>query len=191
MAGSKLDLLLLEIQEYQNIPYFSNRGLRQISSPNIALVGKGSAHDIALATIDIANQEKIKLSDFSSTQIYNFQKKHHLGIDCSGLACQLLNFYFSLSLDPRKTSANDLTSFPLSTAIKPSEIRTGDLIRQKNGHHVLFILNRINDTVSYIDSSRDGKGVKTNSFTLSKPNIKIEGVFRLTSPQSIPDISTD
>ena len=84
-----------------------------------------------------------------------------------------------------------LTSPPLAQPIDVTQIQTGDLIRQKNGHHVLFIVSRINDTINYIDSSRLGGGVKTNSFSLLKPNIKIDGVFRLTSLQSIPDISAD
>ncbi|MEK7527752.1 MAG: hypothetical protein AAB574_01855 [Patescibacteria group bacterium] len=191
MAGSKLDLLYLETQKYLGLPYFSNLGRHQTSSSNNADVGKGSAKEIALRTIEIANLENIKLVNLSPIQIYNFQKKHRLGIDCSGLVCHLLNFYFSLSLNPRKTSANKLTSLPLSTTIKLGDIRTGDLIRQKNGRHVLFVINRLGDTVSYTDSRKDSRGVKTDSFSLSKPDIEIGGVFRLTSLLSIPDISTD
>ena len=191
MVGIKLDLLIEEVNKYQNLPYFCNYGVHKNTSTNNTLVGKGSAQEIALTTIEIANQENVKLLDLTPVQIYNFQKKHHIGIDCSGLTCQLLNFYFSLSLDPRKTSADMLTSPPLAQPIDMTQIQTGDLIRQKNGHHVLFIVSRINDTINYIDSSRLGGGVKTNSFSLLKPNIKIDGVFRLTSLQSIPDISAD
>lgn len=191
MVGTKLNLLLLEIQKYVGLPYFTNSGRYKMLSSNNTLVGKGNAKEIALQTIEYANKENIKLTSLNSQQIYFFQKKHHLGIDCSGLACQLLNFYFSLKLDPRKTSAHQLTSPPLSSAIKLVDIRTGDLIRQKNGHHVLFIINRVGDTINYIDSSRNGRGVNTSSFSLSKPNIEIEGVFRLISLQSIPDISVD
>lgn len=191
MAGTKLNTLLEEISKYQNLPYFSNSGRHQINSSDIALVGKGSAHQIAIATIEAANRENVKLADLSSAQIYNFQKKHHLGIDCSGLACQLLNFYFSLSLNPRKISANQLTSLPLSAAVELNDIRTGDLIRQKNGRHVLFVINRLRDTVFYVDSSRRGHGVKTSSFSLLKPEIEINGVFRLISLQPAPDTSTD
>jgi hypothetical protein len=191
MAGTKLDLLIKEVNKYQNLPYFCNRGIHKNISTNNALVGKGSAHDIALTTLEIAGQKNIKLSDLTPVQVYNFQKKHHLGIDCSGLACQLLNFHFSLSLDPRKTSANHLTSAPLSTAVKLDDVRPGDLIRQKNGRHVLFVINRLDDTVTFVDSSRDDHGVKISTFFLSRPNIKIDGVYRLTSLQSIPDILTD
>lgn len=191
MVGTKLDLLIKEVNKYQNLPYFCNRGIHKNISTNNALVGKGSAHDIAQTTLEIANQENIKLPNLTTVQIYNFQKKHHIGIDCSGLACQLLNFYFSLSLDPRKTSANHLTSSPLSTAIKLDNIRTGDLIRQKNGRHILFIINRLGDTVTFVDSRRDGHGVKISTFFLSQPNIKIDGVYRLTSLQSIPGTSVE
>ena len=166
MAGTKLNLLKQEIEHYLGLPYFKNVGKFKNSGDN-AYVGKGSAKEIALATIDRANQENIKLIDFTPQQMYNFQKKHHLGIDCSGLAVHLLNFYFDTNIDPRKTSADMLTSTPLSKKIKISEATTADLIRQEDGHHVLFVIEKINDQIYYIDSSLKGRGVKFGQLPIS------------------------
>lgn len=176
MAGDKLILLKIELQKYLGIPYFTNKGKFKNSGSNV-FVGKGSAKEIALETVALANAQNIKLLDLSTAQIYNFQKKNHLGIDCSGLACHLLNFYFETNLDPRKTSADMLTSAPLSTHIeKPM---TGDLVRQKNGKHLLFVIETIGDTVHYIDSSLEGRGVRLGSFSLTDKTFKYDGFYRL------------
>jgi len=177
MVRTKLDLLRQEILKYIGLPYHINIP-RIISSEN-ALVGKGSAKEIALKTIEYANQENIKLVDLTPQQIYNFQKKHHLGIDCSGLICQLLNFYFNANLDPRHTSADMLTSKPLSKKIRPKNIKTADLVRQKDGHHALFIIEKINNKIIYVDSSRSGRGVRYGEFDLDDKNFKYDGIFRL------------
>jgi hypothetical protein len=176
MAGDKLILLKLEIQKYLGIPYFINKGKFKNSGPNV-FVGKGTAKEIALETVALANAQNIKLLNLSSTQIYNFQKKNHLGIDCSGLACQLLNFYFDTHLDPRHTSAEMLTSAPLSTPV--SIPTTGDLVRQKNGSHLLFVVETVGDTVYFIDSSLEGRGVRTGSFNLNDKAFLHDGFFRL------------
>lgn len=152
MAGTKLENLHQQIATYLGIPYFSNVGKYQNHGDNV-LVGKGTAKEIALKTIEFANAENLKIVEMSSTQLYNFQKKHHLGIDCSGLASHLINQYFDLKLDPRKTSADMLTSMPISTKINPSEIKIGDLIRLDNGHHVLFVIEVSPKQIVYIHSS--------------------------------------
>jgi len=176
MVGDKLTLLKVEIQKYLGLPYFTNKGKFKNSGSN-AFVGKGTAKEIALETIDLANQQNIKLIDFSAKDIYNFQKKNHLGIDCSGLACHLLNFYFDTDLNPRRTSADMLTSPPLSKKI--DDPTSGDLVRQKNGKHLLFILEKIGDTITYIDSSLKGRGVRVGSFSLLDPKFKHNGFYRL------------
>jgi len=142
-----------KLNEYLGLPYFTNIGRHKVISSNNALVGKGSAKEIALQTIEFANQQNIKLLNFSSKQIYNFQKKNHLGIDCSGLVCHLLD----LKYDVRKTSANMLTSSPISSPV--TKLQPNDLIRQKNGKHVLLVLEVNKDLVTYIHSSKDTKGV--------------------------------
>lgn len=177
MVGTKLELLRLEISKYIGLPYHTN--VPKLDSPEASLVGKGSAKEIALKTIEFANDKNIKLIDLNPQQIYNFQKKHHLGIDCSGLACHLLNFYFDLSLNVRHTSADMLTSKPLSKKISILEAKTGDLIRQKNGHHLLFIVEKIDNQITYVDSSLRGRGVRYGSFDITDKNFKHDGIFRL------------
>ena len=163
MVRAELDQ---EIQKYLGLPYFTNKGKFKNNGPNVS-VGKGTAKEIALTTIEFANQENIKLIDFTTSQMYNFQKKHHLGIDCSGLATNLLNFYFKLNINPRKTSADMLTSPPLSIEVSLKDLSTGDLIRQENGHHVLFVLEKNNDKIIYVDSSVKGKGVRYGELPIS------------------------
>lgn len=177
MARTKLEELRAEIVKYIGLPYVTNRP--KLISPDRVLLGKGDAKEIALKTIEFANQENIKLLDLTPQQIYNFQKKHRLGIDCSGLAVHLLNFYFHLHLDPRKNSANILTSVPLSRKIKLADITTGDLIRQKDGHHVLFVIEKIDSKVIYVHSSLQGRGVRYGEFEIGDPNFKYDSVCRL------------
>ncbi|MBI2465112.1 hypothetical protein HYV64_03115 [Candidatus Shapirobacteria bacterium] len=176
MAGDKLALLKLEIQKYLGIPYFTNKGKFKTTGSNV-FVGKGTAKEIALETINLANQQNIKLLELSADRIYNFQKKNHLGIDCSGLACHLLNFYFDTKLDPRRTSAQMLTSSPLSQEIE--DPTTGDLVQQKNGKHLLFIVEKDGNIINYIDSSFEGRGVRYGSFNINNPVFKHDGFFRL------------
>lgn len=146
-----------KLNEYLGLPYFSNVGKHKVFSKNNALVGKGNAKEIALQTIDFANQQNIKLLNLSPKQIYNFQKKNHLGIDCSGLVCHLLNLKYPV----RKTSANMLTSPPISSPT--STPKPNNLIRQKNGKHVLLVLSVNKDFITYIHSSRDTNGVVTET----------------------------
>jgi hypothetical protein len=179
MAGIKLEELRTEILKYIGIPYHKNFP-KIISSDNV-LVGKGNARDIALKTIEIANDSNIKLIDLNPQQIYNLQKKNKIGIDCSGLASHLLNFYFDSNIDVRKTSADMLTSNPLSRRIDVHDLKTADLIRQKNGHHLLFVIEKIGDKVIYVDSSRSGRGVRYGEFNISDSNFHYDGVFRLNN----------
>ncbi len=161
MVGTKLDLLKQEINSYLGIPYFSNTK-KTISSEN-ALVGKGTAKEIALKTIELANLQNIKLLNLSSKQIYNFQKKNHLGIDCSGLVYNLLKIIEPKVDDiligtegkkgVRRLSANLLTSAPNAAKLSTYDVKPGDLIRADNGRHVIFIIEKINDTIHYIHSS--------------------------------------
>ncbi len=146
-----------ELKNYLGLPYFINTGKHQVMSRNNALVGKGSAKEITLQTIEFANQQNIKLLDLTPQQIYNFQKKNHLGIDCSGLVCHLLN----LKVDVRKTSADMLTSSPLSTPV--TTLQPNDLIRQKHGKHVLLVLSVDKKMVTYIHSSQSKHGVVVES----------------------------
>jgi len=149
------------------------------------LGGKGTWKDIQKEIKKLAKEEKTNLTKLSPQHLYNFQKKHKIGIDCSGLATQLLIFYGNLigkkiNLNPRKTSADMLTSPPLSQRITDFDlIQTGDLIRQKNGHHILFIIEKKGKIIDYIDSSFDGRGVKYGQVNITDPLFDNQGIFRL------------
>lgn len=180
-----IDQLNTEISHYIGIPYWKNiiKDGKIIKEGYFG--GKGNAKDIALKTVELANSQNIKILNLNPKQIYNFQKKNKIGIDCSGLVCQLLIFYGNLlnkkiSLNPRKTSADMLTSTPLSRKItNQKDIKTGDLIRQKNGHHILFVINKDKDIITYVDSSRLGRGVRYGQANLTDKNFQNQGVYRL------------
>ncbi len=186
MVGPELiNQLKLEISKYIGIPYWKNTLKDGKIIKEGFMGGKGNAKDIALKTVELANQENLKLLNLSEREIYNFQKKNKIGIDCSGLVCQLLIFYGSLinkkvDLNPRKTSANMLTSNPLAKQITDySQIKIGDLVRQKNGHHVLFIIEKKDNIILYVDSSRDNRGVHYGQADLTDPNFEDQGIYRL------------
>lgn len=149
------------------------------------LGGKGHWKDIKKETQKIAASQKINLKKLTSKQLYQFQKKHKIGIDCSGLATQLLIFYGRIlgkkvSLNPRRTSADMLTSAPLAAKITDYNlIQTGDLVRQKNGHHLLFIIEKNGKIVKYVDSSFWGRGVKYGQFDIADPTFDNQGIYRL------------
>lgn len=149
------------------------------------LGGKGHWKDIQKETRKIAASQKIDLTKLTPKKLYNFQKKHKIGIDCSGLATQLLIYYGNLlgkkvNLIPRKTSAHMLTSPPLAIKITDNDlIQTGDLVRQKNGHHLLFIIEKVGKTISYVDSSFWGRGVKYGQFDITDAAFDNQGIYRL------------
>ena len=180
MAGNKLDLLLQEIEHYIGLPYSKNILENGKIIEKQILDGKGNWKDIEIETQKIAQKENIDLSKLTKQEFYNFQKKHHIGIDCSGLVCQLSNFFFESKLNPLQTSANMLTSNPISKEITDlNNIQTGDLVRQKNGHHVLFIINKTGNIINYVDSSFSGRGVKYGKADLTDKSFDNQGIFRL------------
>jgi len=179
MVGNKLDLLKLEISYYLDLPYSKNILKDGKIIKEKFLGGKGNCRQIATETIRLAQKQNLDLTKLTNQEFYNFQKKNYIGIDCSGLATQLLNFYFETKLNPRKISANMLTSAPISKEIKTDEAKTGDLIRQKNGHHVLFIVEKQGNIITYVDSSHEGRGVKFGKADLTDKNFQHNGFFRL------------
>lgn len=186
MVGTKLiDKLKQEANHYLNLPYMINVLRDGKIIKERFLGGKGNWKDIQNEIKRISKEEKINLNKLTPKQLYNFQKKHKIGIDCSGLASQLLIFYGTLVnkkviLNPRKTSADMLTSTTLSQKITDFDlIQSADLVRQKNGKHVLFIIEKRGKIIDYIDSSFDGRGVKYGQANISDPLFDNQGIFRL------------
>lgn len=186
MVGSKLeDKLQKEAERYLNLPYMINV-LRDGKVIKERFLGaKGNWKDIQKETQKLAKSENVNLEKLSPQKLYNFQKKHKIGIDCSGLVVQLLTFYANLmgkkiTLEPRKTSANMLTSQPLSQKITDYDlIQPGDMIRQKNGQHVILILNKKGKIINYVQSSFENRGVKYGQVNIYDPLFDNQGVFRL------------
>jgi len=208
MVRTKLvDQLKLEIQKYLGIPYFSNTS--SVKSDNNAMVGKGTAREIALTAIELANKQNIKLQDLTAVEIYRFHKKNKIGIDCSGLVYHLCDYYYYLKTGkniyselkgtedkkgPRRLSANLLTSPPNAIAIKNlNDIQTADLIRMDQGKHVIFIIEKIKNTISYVHSSQKTKqkGVHYGHIKIINPSQDLstqlwsDSTLKKTSYQSL------
>ncbi len=204
MAGNKLTTILkAELQKYLGIPYFQNNP-KTNSSPLNALVGKGDFHQIAAATIALAQKNNVDLLKMDNRQIYNYQKKNHIGIDCSGLAYHLLNTLYQYktakSLDDvligtdnkkgvRRVNANLLTSQPNASQVDDySQIKTGDLIRMDSGKHVAVIIEKRANKIYYVHSSHKTKarGVHLGIITLIQPQKTLN--FQTWSDETISGI---
>jgi len=186
MVGTKLiNKVRTEIDHYIGLPYMINIIRDGKIIKERVLGGKGSWKEIQKETEKVAKYEKINLKKLNQQQLYNFQKKHKIGIDCSGLACQLLVFLAKESrkktnINIRKTSANMLTSLPLSHRVEDNQnIQTGDLVRQKNGHHLLFVIEKNGNQIKYVDSSFWGRGVRYGEFDINDQTFDNQGIYRL------------
>jgi hypothetical protein len=184
------NILKASLYPYLGIPYYKN-SLKHLGPKDNAHVGKGTATEIAQATIATASEQKIDLLGFTPKQMYQFQKKNHLGIDCSGLVYHLLNQLYQHLFDqdiephligtegktgPRRVSANLLTSpansFPVQSY---DDIKTGDLIRLDRGHHVILIIEKVGQVISYVHSSdrTQIRGVHLGTITLIHPDLPL------------------
>lgn len=187
-----------EVKHYLGIPYFINF----IANPHQKhdwQVGKGNWRQIQKYTRTIASQKKIDLSKLNRQQLYNFQKKHNIGIDCSGLAYHLSDFLCRLKNNtpirphligtqgktgPRRLSADLLTSPPNAIPVRDwADIQIGDLIRTDKGKHVMFIYKKTKNKIFYIHSRRQNRKVKTGVLTKSNP-LSLFRLRYLTSPQT-------
>jgi hypothetical protein len=183
MNNKATDFVKAAIGPYLGIPYFINTPKNKDQDSD-AKVGKGNFKQIAKLTIDVAKSSGTDLSNATPQQIYQFQKKHHIGIDCSGLAYHLLNtlsvYLFNKDLDSiligtdnkkgvRRLSAHLLTSPPNAVEIKDYQsIQTGDLIRMKQGKHLMFIIEKNGHKINYIHNSQQTKkrGVHLGQITI-------------------------
>lgn len=194
MVRTQLNHLFDEILKYLGIPYFANFGQRVISSNN-ALVGKGTAQEIALQTIVFAKKEKVDLTKLDNTRLFNFQKKHHLGIDCSGLVFNLLSVITDKmdnlvgtegKTGVRRLSANLLTSLPNAHPISLDQVKPTDLIRADGGKHVMLVIKVEKNRIDYIHSSQFTvvNGVHLGSIFIKNKKLPLE-------KQEFTDITKD
>ncbi len=190
MVRSKLNTKLSnEAERYLGLPYWQNRLIDGKITKEGFMGGKGNWHQINQATKELLSKLPHKPP---SSEIYNLQKKNHIGIDCSGLAYNLLNF---LSLETkqksieekvvgtggkfgiRRVSSNLLTSPANSIPVTSYQnIQPGDLIRLEKGRHVIVILKKVGNTINYIHSSNKTliRGVHLGTIKIINPKATLE-----------------
>ncbi len=140
-------------------PYFKNT---HISNGIRVLVGKGSPRDIADEITELAHKERVDIRSISKDKIRDFLIEKKIGIDCSGLVAQILFAIDSSSINKihinrkkgsvfknwitnrfrkiENISVMTLTSFDNSDIVDDMhKIIPGDLIRTRNGKHVLLV----------------------------------------------------
>lgn len=147
------------------IPYWMNKLDKKIYGP---FGGKGTPEEIRKATYDAAIEDKIKLKNLNSEEIYKFMKKKRIGLDCSGFTYQLLNFLdFQKGGDGldntvagtggmgiRKVNADSLTNSTNSLAVELiDQIRIGDTIRFRRGKHVAVVVSVSDQEILYVHIS--------------------------------------
>lgn len=156
------------IQSYQQLPlgtegvvcpYFKNR--KQERGGLRVMVGKGTPIEIAEEVELIAKQRKVSIEDMTPKEIRDFMEKRNIGIDCSGFIVHVLaaqnpailkmfskrSFwkhplrFLIVKLRPvENTSVKVLTSAEYSERVLDiNAIAPGDLIRTRNGHHILLV----------------------------------------------------
>ncbi len=188
MARTQLNTILKkEASNYLGIPYWRNRLLDGKIIKEGFMGGKGSWSEIKKAT-----QKLLPSNQITAHQIYKLQKKNRIGIDCSGLAYNLLDFISlqtnKISIDKkvlgsagghgiRRVSSSMLTSPINSIEIKQYEnIKSGDMIRMDNGRHVMIIIDATNELISYVHSSNKTKtrGVHLGNIKIADPSKTLE-----------------
>jgi len=171
MVRSNLDKLKIYIDSYIGLPYWSNK------IKNGPFKGKGTSAQI----------RKITPTNLKPIDIYRFQKKHKIGIDCSGLAYHLLNYWYKLhtgksiktkiigtnsKLGPRRVNVQMLSSPQNSIKINNLyDVKTADLIVLNGQKHILFVIEKIKDKIYYVHSSQKTKktGVHYGTIILTNP----------------------
>lgn len=118
--------------------------------------GKGSPQEIIMHTNSKAKENDIDLNKQSEREIVLFMKKNRIGVDCSGFAFWMLN---ALDLEKGGNGITDdipnsrgkiikirastkmLTDEDVSFFVKKiNEIKPGDMIRLRGGHHLMVVL---------------------------------------------------
>jgi len=118
--------------------------------------GKASPQEIIMHTNSKAKENNIDLNKQSEHEIVLFMKKNRIGVDCSGFAFWMLNV---LDLEKGgngiaddipnskgkvikiRASTKMLTDEGVSVFVKEiNEIKPGDMIRLRGGHHLAVVL---------------------------------------------------
>ncbi len=172
-----------------NCPYFANkiRNGKVILSGFVG--GKGDYSEInrELNKAVSANQKII----IDKQDIVKLARRKRIGIDCSGFVFRLLSELIRLQYQncPVKsleevfsegifrTNADKLTLGNHVIKVKLfSRSKLGDLIRINNGRHVAVVLEKKNNMITYIHSSKVTKesGVHTGTIMINNTNQTLE-----------------
>jgi len=151
-----------------NCPYWINKVKKGIRGP---YSGKGTPKQIVRAALVRARKKNVQLGKLAKKELRAFLRQNRIGVDCSGLVFNLAN-----SLDrerggqgiaPRifnrnkfpdwnpawRASAEKLTNDKVAKKINLKDIGVGDLIRNRGGRHVLFVVESNNNSLTYVHSS--------------------------------------
>ncbi len=199
------------IHAYQNLPlgkegvicpYFinhtNNRGGLTV------MVGKGSPSEIVEETVLIAQKKRFDLDTKTPTEVRAFMKKNYLGIDCSGFVSHILAStnpdilkklarvnplthpfrFFWHNLNPVKNiSVKVLTNTKNAERVESiNNIEPGDMIRTRNGKHVLLVTEvkfseGVVTDISYVHTTSfygDANGIRTGSISVTDSSQPLE-----------------
>ncbi len=205
MVGTKLIQFKEVINHYLGLPYWRNKLKDGKVIQEGILGGKGNCRQIATETIKLAQNQNVDITKLTNQEFYNFQKKNHIGVDCSGLAYNLLDEYSQIlteksiyekvvgidsKLGARRISANILTS-PINSIPVDSydDIKTGDLIRMDNGKHVVLVVEKNDNIITYVHSSEKTKirGVHYGTIEITNPKKTLD--YQKWSDITLKDIN--
>lgn len=137
--------------------------------------GKGSASEIRQELIKQIGRLSIDREHLTSEYIRKLAKRNRIGIDCSGFVYRMLDTLIHLgyagsahvslgsifSGGINKTNARILTSREFSLDIqKVKDVQVGDMIRLKGGHHVVIVVKKTPQTITYAHSSHQTTKIK-------------------------------
>jgi hypothetical protein len=146
-------------------PYYINTSKKKDLR---ALLGKGSPEEIEIEAKILEKAKGVKFNNMTPKEIREFLQSNNIGIDCSGLITQVLNFWYKEETDKNmwtkikvpikkhiigkilfylrpveKIGAEHLTNLENAKKVNLNKVLPGDLIRlkskRKNSHHVLLV----------------------------------------------------
>lgn len=169
------------------IPYWSNKLKDGKILIEGAFGGKGTPEQIQKAIRRAAKKENLDLKKLTKKEILYLMKRNKIGLDCSGLVYQLLDFITKkekkTSLDKiligfegkkgiRRVGVRQLADPQNSLPVKSDQLKPGDFIVIDKKNHILLILEIKGNKITYIHSSQKTKtnGVHLGTLTIINPD---------------------
>lgn len=199
------------INNYKNLPLGKEgvvcpyaKNFKGVRGGLRVMLGKGSPQEIAEEVILLAKQRRCDLAEKSPQEIREFMESRGLGIDCSGLVVHVLaaanpailkqvsarsfwksplRFFIAKLRPVENISVKVLTNKKNSERIADlNAIEVGDMIRTRNGDHILLVteIEKAETSVSKISYTHstsfygDAHGVRTSAIAITKPTEPLE-----------------